>query len=95
MRHPATGAIWTQFADTMWDYPGPVTSWLSPLNRAQALFPTTDRPLGQGPNFLVPEEAVRDSEISLVAAVKSGKAVLSFELKDLNLRQFEFETKRR
>jgi ABC-type multidrug transport system ATPase subunit len=51
--------------------------------------------VGQGSQWVVPEEAVRDSEISLIAAVESGKAVVRFELNDLDLRQFGFEPERR
>jgi hypothetical protein len=56
---------------------------------------TTDRPRGEGSQWLVPEDAVSDSEIRLVAAVHAGKAVLRFELKDLELGQFAFEPHRR
>jgi hypothetical protein len=96
MRHPATGAVWNhRLADAMRIYNRPVTTWLSPLDRAQTFFQTVDRPRGEGSQWLVPEDAVRDSEINLVAAVQAGKAVLSFELKDLDLGQFAFEPHRR
>ena len=96
LSHPATGAGWNHgLADAMTVYNRPVTTWLSPLNREQTFFHTADRPRGEGSQWLVPEDAVRDSEISLVAAVQSGKAVLRFELKDLDLGQFAFEPRRR
>jgi hypothetical protein len=96
LRHPATGAVWNhRLADAMTVYNRPVTTWLSPLNREQTFFQTTDRQRGEGSQWLVPEDAVRDSEISLVAAVQAGKAVLRFELKDLELREFAFEPRRR
>jgi hypothetical protein len=96
MRHPATGVVWNhRLADAMTHYNRPVTTWLSPLNRAQTFFQTTDGPLREGSQWLVPEDAIRDSEISLVAAVQTGKAMLRFELKDLDLGQFAFEPHRR
>jgi hypothetical protein len=96
LHHPATRAVWNhRLADAMTVYNRPVTTWLSPLNREQTFFHTTDRPRGDGSQWIVPEDAVRDSEISLVAAVQAGKAVLRFELKDLDLREFAFEPRRR
>jgi hypothetical protein len=96
LRHPATGAVWNHgLADAMTVYNRPVTTWLSPLNREQTFFYTADRPRGEGSQWLVPEDAVRDSEISLVAAVQSDKAVLRFELKGLDLGEFAFEPRRR
>jgi hypothetical protein len=65
-------------------------NWLSPLYREQARFNLADRPRAEvpGSQWLVPRDVPSQGEIEVVPAVRTGAMVLSYELHDVDLRQF-------
>jgi hypothetical protein len=65
-------------------------NWLSPLYRAQARFNLADRRRAEvrGSQWLVPRDVPSQGEIEVVPAIPSGAMILSYELRDVDLRQF-------
>ena len=65
-------------------------NWLSPLFRAQTRFNLADRSRAEisGSQWLVPRDVPSQGEIEVVPATPSGAMVLSYELRDVDLRQF-------
>jgi hypothetical protein len=65
-------------------------NWLSPVYRAQASFNLADRPRAEvrGSQWLVPRDVPSQGEIEVVPAVRTGAMILSYELRDVDLRQF-------
>lgn len=65
-------------------------NWLSPMHRAQTQFNLADRWRAEipGSQWLVPRDVPSQGEIEVVPAVRPGAMILSYELRDVDLRQF-------
>jgi hypothetical protein len=67
----------------------PTVTWLSPLNRQTAFFLVTDM-LQDAPGsaWLVPRDSLSKARIAVAANEVIGRATVSYELTDLDLRNF-------
>jgi hypothetical protein len=83
-----------RLADSMPTVPYINSTWLSPVHRRQTFFHLVEgRPTHEGSRWLVPRDDLDGAIITIAPEHLSGCGVIRYELRDLDLRQFVFNTR--
>jgi hypothetical protein len=82
--HPGSEKVWNR---ALMRYAA--VTWLSPLNRSQAFFHVVGEARDEDLKWAVPRDFVPEAEIELVATEHTGCAILTYEMRDLDLQEFE------
>jgi hypothetical protein len=65
----------------------PALTWLSPLNRRQTFFHLREE-LGQDSTWLAPRMGISDAKVQLAPMELERCTIVSYELRDIVLREF-------